>query len=175
MKKKNKRKKCGELFLLLSCINFSFWEIKFHFKRNLSSKQNFRTCQFNFLYCLLFLIYLSIFTYISMFIYLSVCMYLFMHALVWTPTHGHTNVGQSAKTYIHQFCVDSRSHLEDLPSAMANRNGWWERERERERVKGIHAVSTLWWWWWSSSSSSNLFSWFWCYLPTNQIHFYFFS
>ena len=25
----------------------------------------------------------------------------------WTPTHGHTSVGQSAKNYIHRFCTDS--------------------------------------------------------------------
>ena len=35
--------------------------------------------------------------------------------LLWTPTHGHTSVGQPAKIYIHQLlCADPRCTLEDL-------------------------------------------------------------
>ena len=58
----------------------------------------------------------------------------------WTPTHGHNNVGQPAKTYLHQLCADTGCSLEDLPGAMDDRDGWWEIVWE------IHAVSTTWWW-----------------------------
>ena len=63
--------------------------------------------------------------------------------LLWTPTHGYPSVGRPAKTYIHQLCEDTDCHLEDLPHAMADRDGW------RERVKGIRANSTPRWWWWT--------------------------
>ena len=33
--------------------------------------------------------------------------------ILWTPTHGHTSVAQPAKTYIHQFCADTRCCLEE--------------------------------------------------------------
>ena len=56
--------------------------------------------------------------------------------LLWTPTHGYPSVGRPAKTYIHQLCEDTDCHLEDLPHAMADRDGW------RERVNGIRANST---------------------------------
>ena len=26
--------------------------------------------------------------------------------LLWTPTHGHANVSQLERTYLHQLCVD---------------------------------------------------------------------
>ena len=38
--------------------------------------------------------------------------------LLWTPTHGHTNIGQSAKTAIHHHSAGMRCHLEDLPRVM---------------------------------------------------------
>ena len=38
------------------------------------------------------------------------------------PTHGCTSVGLPAKIYIHQLCADTGFCLEDLPSAMANRD-----------------------------------------------------
>ena len=57
--------------------------------------------------------------------------------LLWTPTQGHTSVGQSTKT---------GCHLEDLPRAMADRDGWRVRERKWEWVKRICAVGTPWWW-----------------------------
>ena len=32
------------------------------------------------------------------------------------------------KTYIHHLCADIGCHLEDLPSMMADRDGWQGRE-----------------------------------------------
>ena len=53
----------------------------------------------------------------------------------WTPTHGHTSVGQPAKTYVHQLCVDNRYSLDNLPRAMADWDGWRVSAREpRESV-----------------------------------------
>ena len=51
--------------------------------------------------------------------------------LLWTPTHGHTNIGWPTKTLIYGFCVDTGFRLEDLQKAMTNRV-WWQ-----ERVWGI--------------------------------------
>ena len=49
--------------------------------------------------------------------------HLISDVLLWTPTYGHTSVGQPTKTYIHQFCADIiECHLEDLPCVMANRD-----------------------------------------------------
>ena len=42
-----------------------------------------------------------------------------------------TSVSQPSKTYIHQFYMDTRCWLEDLPTVIA------EREGLRERFKGI--------------------------------------
>ena len=42
--------------------------------------------------------------------------------LHWTPTHGHTNVGQPAKTYIHQSCARTGYCREIFPRAMINRD-----------------------------------------------------
>ena len=60
--------------------------------------------------------------------------------LLWTPTHGHTNVGLPGKTNIHQLCVDTGWHLENLSRAMSSRNRYWVS------VKGIHAISMTWGW-----------------------------
>ena len=75
-----------------------------------------------------------------------------MHnVLPWTPTHGHTNVGQPAKNYIHHLCADIGCSLEDLPAAIDNKDDWErerereERERERERVMEICTISVTWW------------------------------
>ena len=62
--------------------------------------------------------------------------------LLWIPTHGRTKAGRSARTYIQQLCEDTGCCPEDLPRAMNNREEW------RERVRDIHADSTIWWWWW---------------------------
>ena len=41
--------------------------------------------------------------------------------LPWIPTHGYTSVGQAARTYLHQLCVDTGCSLEDLPRVMDGR------------------------------------------------------
>ena len=46
----------------------------------------------------------------------------------WTLTLTHARVGQLTRTYIHQFCADTRYNLEDLPVAMDDSDGCWERE-----------------------------------------------
>ena len=43
--------------------------------------------------------------------------------LLWTPTHGHTSVGQPAKAPIHQLCADTGYYQEDLSRAMTDRDG----------------------------------------------------
>ena len=43
--------------------------------------------------------------------------------LLWTPTHGHTSIGCSARTYQHQLCADIGCSLEDLPGAIDNKDG----------------------------------------------------
>ena len=63
--------------------------------------------------------------------------------LQWTPSHGQAKSGRPARTYIQQFCADTGYNLEDLPGAMDDRDGWWERIRE------ICAGSVTWCWWWS--------------------------
>ena len=47
---------------------------------------------------------------------------LISNVLLWTPTDEHTSVDQPAKTYIHQFCMDTGCHLEDLLRVMTNRD-----------------------------------------------------
>ena len=77
---------------------------------------------------------------------------LMSNIFLWTPTHGHTSVGRSAKTYIHQNCTEWR--LEDIPEYTA-------RERERERVTRIYTVTMpwwwrWWWWWWQRETQEKL-------------------
>ena len=62
--------------------------------------------------------------------------------LLWTPTYGRAKAGWSARTYIQQLCEDTGCSPEDLPEAMNDREKW------RERIRSIHAGSTIWWWWW---------------------------
>ena len=66
--------------------------------------------------------------------------------LLWTLSHGWAKAGWPARTYIQQLCANTECRLEDLPGAMDNRDGWWERVRE------ICAGSTTWWWWWHEIS-----------------------
>ena len=63
--------------------------------------------------------------------------------LLWTLSHGRVKAGQSARTYIQQFCADTGCSLEDLLVVMDNRDGWQERVRE------ICACSVTQWWWWN--------------------------
>ena len=60
--------------------------------------------------------------------------------LLRTPTHGHTGLGQAARIYLYQLCVESGWSLESLLGALNDRNEW------RGRVWGICAVSATWWW-----------------------------
>ena len=62
--------------------------------------------------------------------------------LLWTASHGRAKAGRPARTYIQQFCADTRCSPEDLPEAMADREGW------REKVRDIHGDGVTWWWWW---------------------------
>ena len=48
--------------------------------------------------------------------------------LLWTPMHGHTSVGELAKTDIHQLCADTGYSLENLQGVMNDRDDWQERK-----------------------------------------------
>ena len=61
--------------------------------------------------------------------------------LLWTPTYGRAKAGRPAQTYIQQLCEDTGCSPEDLPVVMNDREKW------RERVRGILATSMTWWWW----------------------------
>ena len=50
--------------------------------------------------------------------------------LLCTPSHGRIKAGRPARTYIQKLCADTECSLEDLPGAMDDRDGWWERVRE---------------------------------------------
>ena len=62
--------------------------------------------------------------------------------LSWTPSHGWAKAEQPARAYIQQLCANTGCGLENLPEAMDDREGWWERVRE------ICADGATWWWWW---------------------------
>ena len=48
--------------------------------------------------------------------------------LLWTSTHGHTNIGWPTKTYIHQHYPDTGCRLEDLTRVMADMDEWQESQ-----------------------------------------------
>ena len=52
---------------------------------------------------------------------------LIRYVLLWTPAHGHNNVGPPPKTYIHDFCADTGCCQENLPRAMEDKDRWWEK------------------------------------------------
>ena len=56
--------------------------------------------------------------------------------LLWTPSHGRSQAGWPARTYIQQLCTNIRRSLEELLEAMDNRERW------RKRVRDIHTSST---------------------------------
>ena len=58
--------------------------------------------------------------------------------LLWTLSHGRAKAGRPARTYMQQLCAETGCSLEDLPEAMGDREGWWERVRE------IHAGGATW-------------------------------
>ena len=62
--------------------------------------------------------------------------------LLWIPSREWAKAGWPARSYIQQLYADTGCSLEDLPGAMDDRDGWWERVRE------IHAGNLTWWWWW---------------------------
>ena len=45
-------------------------------------------------------------------------------------TQRHMGVGQPAKIYIYQVCVDTGCSLEDYTRAMSDRDGWRESQGE---------------------------------------------
>ena len=53
--------------------------------------------------------------------------------LLWTPSHGRAKTGRLARTLLQQLCANTERSLKDLPEAMDDREGWWER------VRDIHA------------------------------------
>ena len=56
--------------------------------------------------------------------------------LLWQPMHGYTTVGRPYRTYIDQLTDDTGHLLEELPTAMQNRDGW------KKMVTRIRASST---------------------------------
>ena len=61
---------------------------------------------------------------------------------LWTPSHGRAKARRLARTYIQPLCIDTGYSIVELPGAMDDRDGWWERVRE------IRACGATWWWWW---------------------------
>ena len=59
------------------------------------------------------------------------------NVFLWTPTHGHTDVGWQAKTCIHQLYTDTGWCLNDFARTMTNRDGWCERE-SRKSIQSPH-------------------------------------
>ena len=57
------------------------------------------------------------------------------NVLLWTPTRRHIGVGQPAKNHINQLYVNTGHSLEELQKAIANRDWWWERERESKESR----------------------------------------
>ena len=45
----------------------------------------------------------------------------FCVSFLWITTHGQTSVGQPAKPYIYQLCVETGCSLVDLAKAMVDR------------------------------------------------------
>ena len=43
--------------------------------------------------------------------------------LLWTPTHGHTSVGRSAKMYLYQLCVKNGGARGVMVIIVGNRHG----------------------------------------------------
>ena len=58
------------------------------------------------------------------------------------PSSGRAKARRQARTCIPQLCAATGYSLEDLPWAMDDRDGWWERVRE------IRTGRVTWWWWW---------------------------
>ena len=65
--------------------------------------------------------------------------------LLCITAHKYTSVSRPANNYIHQLCANTGCSLVDLLGAMNknNRDGWWERERERGRESRRTISATL--------------------------------
>ena len=63
--------------------------------------------------------------------------------ILWNPTYELASVAQPATIYLHLLCTDTGLSLEDLPSAMDDRDRWRERYREREREREREKIR---WW-----------------------------
>lgn len=50
--------------------------------------------------------------------------------LLWNPMHGKRLVGRPHHTYINQLVDDCRCYLEELQTAMSDRDGWKEQVRK---------------------------------------------
>ena len=61
---------------------------------------------------------------------------LISNILLWIPSHDRAKKGRPARTYIQQLCEDTGYSPEDLPEAIADREGW------RKRVRNIRADGT---------------------------------
>ena len=59
--------------------------------------------------------------------------------LLWTPTHGHTSDCRPTRTYVHHLWADTGYRLEDIPSVINYKYGWWER------IRKLQTISTTWW------------------------------
>ena len=63
--------------------------------------------------------------------------------LLWTLSHGRTNIVGPSRTSLQQFSTNTGCSLEDLPEAMNYIDEWQGRVRE------IRVSGTAWWWgWW---------------------------
>ena len=60
--------------------------------------------------------------------------------LLWTPLDRQPSVGQPARTYLQQLCVDTGHSLEDLPKVMDDRDKW------KGTVREIHSIGMTSWW-----------------------------
>ena len=47
--------------------------------------------------------------------------------ILWISTKGYACVSLQAKTFINQLCADPGSRQEDLPRAIADKDGWMEK------------------------------------------------
>ena len=46
------------------------------------------------------------------------------------PSQGQAKAGRPARTYIQQVCANTGYNPEDLPEAMDDRDGEWEKSRD---------------------------------------------
>ena len=58
---------------------------------------------------------------------------------LWTITYEQTSGGKSAKAYTYQLCAEIECRLEDLARAMADKDGWLEKQKK------MRAAGTPWW------------------------------